>query len=170
MVPLARPPDGPPRRELVCSVLTEHAALRDMLSLVLSRRRIVHRTFARLDELVAQAEALARRGAPVRWVVLLGPGLRERDQDEREGERAATVASTPGPAVHPTAVDRLEAALAGVPGRVDLVVFHDGMDGMDGMDGTADAAPPWARLRPRLRSPMPPRLFDVLRVIDDRGE
>lgn len=162
MVPLARPPDGPPRCELVCSVLTEHASLREMLSLVLSRRRIAHRTFARLDELVAQAEALARRGVPVRWVVLVGPGLCERGPGEGEGQAA----------VAPTAVDRLAAALASVPGRVDLVVFHEDMDEMDGMDeidGMDGRAPPWARLRPRLRSPMPPRLFDVLRVIDDRG-
>lgn len=157
MVPLARPPYGPPHRELVCAVLSDCAPLRDLLSLLLSRRRIWHHTFDHLDGLLAHLDAIVRRGREVRLVVMVGPGL-------CEGPAAAAADPSPPAGDDPraarrAAIDRLDAALVRVPGGVDLVVFEDAMDG----DGMA-----WSQVQPRLRAPVPPRLFDVLRVLDDR--
>lgn len=138
MVPLARPPSPPSHRELVCSVLTSCVPLREMLALLLARRRLYHRSFTTLSELLAQTDQLARRGDDFRFVVLVGPGL------------------------DPDAVARLDAALARLAGPVDLVVFDDALDGEP--LSFVDTA-----VRPRMRSPVPPRLFEVLRVIDGRA-
>lgn len=155
MVPLARPPYGPPHRELVCTVLSDCAPLRELLSLLLARRRIWHRTFERLDELLAQVDALVRRGREVRLVVMVGPGLGEGPG----GAGSPASAGSDPRAARREAIARLDAALSRVPGCVDLVVFEDAMD---------DDAAAWSHVRARLRSPVPPRLFDVLRVLDDR--
>lgn len=161
MVPLARPPYGPPHRELVCVVLSDCAPLRELLSLLLARRRIWHRTFDRLEGLLAQVDAIVRRGREVRLVVMVGPGF-------GEGSWVASASPSSGPslaagddlpAARRAAIEHLDAALASVPGTVDLVVFDDAMDG-DTM--------PWRQVQPRLRSAVPPRLFELLRVIDDR--
>ena len=161
MVPLARPPSDSSDRELVCAVLSDSVPLREMLSLMLTRLRIGHHTFTRVDDLLAQVDAIVRRGTAVRFVVMVGPGLGEAAfgglrlcvpgwsaTPWGRGERAARRAAT----------ERLDAALAAVPGSVDLVVFEDPLEG---------EALSWSRVQPRLRCRMPPRIAELLRVIDD---
>lgn len=142
-------------------VLSDCAPLRELVSLLLARRRIWHRTFDRMEGLLAQVDAIVRRGREVRLVVMVGPGLGEGScaaGASPSSDPSLAAGDDPRPARR-AAIERLDAALASVPGTVDLVVFDDAMDG-DTM--------PWRQVQPRLRSAVPPRLFELLRVIDDR--
>lgn len=144
MVPLAGSSIDGDHPVLICSVHTDCVPLREMLSLLLSRRHIEHRAFLELDDLLAflassPAPSPARAGARagVRTVVMVGPRLRA-DQ-----------------------VSRIDHTLVSLAGTVDLVVFHDALD---------DQPVAWehAQTTPSLRSPIPPRLTDVLRVVEGR--
>lgn len=133
MVSLARSAHVPRGDELILVIWTRSQPLREMLSLLSSRRGLSHRSFDGLDALVAFVieQPLAR------VLVLVGPDITESH------------------------VRRLERMFESIDSSCVLVVFEDAME---------DGEPPdWstARVRPSLRAAVPPRMVDVLRVIDE---
>ncbi len=139
MVSLARTQDDPSHRVLICSVHTGCVPLREMLSLLLTRRDIHHRIFESLPRLLEFLSTLSPAEEQVRVVTMVGPGLR------------------------PTDVAQLDTILGMLRCPVALVVFDDALE-------AAPASWDDARVVPCLRSPIPPRFSDLLRVVGPQSD
>lgn len=136
MVSLAGSPHTSDGHELIIVLWTRCQPLREMLSVLLARRRLNHHDFDTLAELVAFVDPYRARADLCGILVMVGPDI-TRDH-----------------------VRRLDDMFTDIASPTSLVVFEDAM-----LDAEQSR---WsdARVSPSLHATVPPRMLEVLRIID----
>ncbi|MEM9463125.1 MAG: hypothetical protein AAGF11_53780 [Myxococcota bacterium] len=108
-----------------------------MLSLLLSRRKIRSHTFDTFDQLAAHVELYQTQLELAGLVVMVGPDVTQHH------------------------VRRLDEMFENIECPAALVVFEDAMEEIERPDWVG------ARVRPSLHAQIPPRMLDVMRVVDE---